>query len=219
MIVSIPSSSGHQFTASTAAVIADRSEDSFNPFFIRASVYCGSGRGKDAGRWGSFNPFFIRASVYCRAPLLLLPATFNAFQSLLHQGISLLGGLSAAIVQGQVGFQSLLHQGISLLFAHALACWRLLARCFNPFFIRASVYCTSRTPGDSTPISGFNPFFIRASVYWTPAAAAVGAAPPCFNPFFIRASVYWQGVGRLPRRVRRFQSLLHQGISLLRQVQ
>ena len=38
--VSIPSSSGHQFTAWRPAVASRRRGTGFNPFFIRASVYC-----------------------------------------------------------------------------------------------------------------------------------------------------------------------------------
>ena len=38
-----------------------------------------------------FNPFFIRASVYCNSTEASVIALREAFQSLLHQGISLLG--------------------------------------------------------------------------------------------------------------------------------
>ena len=63
-----------------------------------------------------FNPFFIRASVYWIAgrPYAELLA-IALFQSLLHQGISLLGVSYAVSSSSSV-------------------------RRFNPFFIRASVY-------------------------------------------------------------------------------
>ena len=63
--VSIPSSSGHQFTAllPTACVLLVRRR---------------------------FNPFFIRASVYCKCGGIMEPVLIKVFQSLLHQGISLL---------------------------------------------------------------------------------------------------------------------------------
>ena len=41
--VSIPSSSGHQFTAKAACNARPRRRRRFNPFFIRASVYCQDG--------------------------------------------------------------------------------------------------------------------------------------------------------------------------------
>ena len=91
--VSIPSSSGHQFTAFPSIFLwQDKQTDSFNPFFIRASVYCLS------STW-TYNEI-----------LNAIP-----FQSLLHQGISLLDSSKAVIRAWPGTFQSLLHQGISLL--------------------------------------------------------------------------------------------------------
>ncbi len=63
--VSIPSSSGHQFTARRSQKCRRDVCTCFNPFFIRASVYC--------------HPAGLRAS-----------GQAGGFQSLLHQGISLL---------------------------------------------------------------------------------------------------------------------------------
>ena len=42
----------------------------------------------------------------------------------------------------------------------------LIVNCFNPFLVRASVYCdcTSSASRDWIPL-GFNPFLVRASVY------------------------------------------------------
>ena len=139
LIVSIPSSSGHQFTGSTLRL---------------------------AGETGT-----------------------SVFQSLLHQGISLLaflrtssGGLGFVSIPSSSGhqftgrpilpdtpastkFQSLLHQGISLL----------------------SVITEFKK---DIQRNRFNPFFIRASVYWLPSGRGTGSLSGRFNPFFIRASVY-----------------------------
>ena len=164
--VSIPSSSGHQFTELYKRFWTMQERLSFNPFFIRASVYWISCQKIWRDYRRRFNPFFIRASVYCRST-----------------------GRSAATT----------------------------APCFNPFFIRASVYwrqqpenciwiwCKVSIPSSSghqftaflwtrTRFSSnwrFNPFFIRASVYWSKRTACAVATKYGFNPFFIRASVYW----------------------------
>ena len=113
--VSIPSSSGHQFTGVLARAGLLAGIEGFNPFFIRASVYWDA-EVREAIRIyvQCFNPFFIRASVYCLC-MAYGRVRDDAFQSLLHQGISLLSATC---------------------FGHALTCWL----CFNPFFIRASVY-------------------------------------------------------------------------------
>ena len=65
LAVSIPSSSGHQFTGYYVPTVECKPHRCFNPFFIRASVYCSTGGPRSrAGRRTGFNPFFIRASVY-----------------------------------------------------------------------------------------------------------------------------------------------------------
>ena len=96
----------------------------------------------------SFNPFFIRASVYCLRPLNRALVQSLEFQSLLHQGISLLDTdsndgeeykiyvsipsssghqftvfYSYEMINGLycLRFQSLLHQGISLLDSNLFA--------------------------------------------------------------------------------------------------
>ena len=139
----------------------------FNPFFIRASVYCRALQGLQPHRLIRFNPFFIRASVYCQWYRFVSYVDRDEFQSLLHQGISLLHGslvipkvkeapyvsipsssghqftaerFSAISVSPLIGFQSLLHQGISLLLCRRYPQHRPRSGCFNPFFIRASVY-------------------------------------------------------------------------------
>ena len=115
--VSIPSSSGHQFTDLRWCRKMGGYPKSFNPFFIRASVYCAVVMAVEARGWPrSFNPFFIRASVYC------------VYQTLA-------GVRSAAYVSipSSSGHQFTGNCGANL-------CART-ASSFNPFFIRASVYC------------------------------------------------------------------------------
>ena len=95
----------------------------------------------------SFNPFLVRASVYCDGSVHFPRGRFRGqFQSLLSQGISLLTflfsmpGISTARL-----FQSLLSQGISLLrFSEALPADLLGG--FNPFLVRASVYWRADRP-------------------------------------------------------------------------
>ena len=114
--VSIPSSSGHQFTDGGGARPRRVHDFCFNPFFIRASVYWAPACRRAALRRPSFNPFFIRASVYCSSFHFCSPSVWSLFQSLLHQGISLL----------------------RTTFSRS---FDMKKDCFNPFFIRASVYC------------------------------------------------------------------------------
>ena len=138
----------------------------FNPFFIRASVYCGRHPGRRYRCRRSFNPFFIRASVYWT------PTGNNRARWQAVVSIPSSSGHQFTVneaLEAQLGFQ----------------------RRFNPFFIRASVYCVPIDEAHVLDAFGFNPFFIRASVY----CAASGS--------------HWS----LPPTS--FQSLLHQGISLL----
>ena len=188
----------------------------FNPFFIRASVYCAAGdcsggqppcefqsllhQGISLLDW-RFYPSIpaeeLFQSLLHQGISLLAPypvcyyICFHVlFQSLLHQGISLLEAVNALAAIAKFRFQSLLHQGISLLGTSSQtgSCWR--GSSFNPFFIRASVYCPPgprrrgcggwvSIPSSSGhqftgcahqrlmdgPVNRFNPFFIRASVY------------------------------------------------------
>ncbi len=189
--VSIPSSSGHQFTAKLPL-----------PFQELLS-YC-------------FNPFFIRASVYCQFSMPFPVYAIGSFQSLLHQGISLLAPRRTASGRAPCTFQSLLHQGISLLsiqYAVSCLCDRFVSipsssghqftgaasDCQRPRALHVSIPSSSGHQFTGKPIhafcilaeKSFNPFFIRASVYcprrmlW-----AVRCGWLRFNPFFIRASVY-----------------------------
>ena len=64
----------------------------------------------------SFNPFLVRASVYCADTVAHgRRFTRGRFQSLLSQGISLLPGKIIKRLRQYGSFQSLLSQGISLL--------------------------------------------------------------------------------------------------------
>ena len=164
-----------------------------------------------------FNPFFIRASVYC-APLAL------------------------ALARLELRFQSLLHQGISLLFAEASLLRRIWKFRFNPFFIRASVYwekISSTLDWSSFPFQSLlhQGISLLLAVGQAHEPENVSVSIPsssghqftalvqqclsfggsfCFNPFFIRASVYCLKLSAAEYAVHYlFQSLLHQGISLL----
>ena len=155
------------------------------------SLLVAAGHAPDGIGHPRFNPFFIRASVYWKRYKGILEKDGFKFQSLLHQGISLLAAnFFSSLFAGGSEFQSLLHQGISLLDRvhdgnHGAV---------RPVSIPSSsghqfTGCPSLGPeGPRHPC--FNPFFIRASVYWQ---RSLGDALGCqtgFNPFFIRASVY-----------------------------
>ena len=145
---------------------------------------------------------------------------YDEFQSLLSQGISLLTALKDMPMYAENAFQSLLSQGISLLGR----CPSLLRpegrRRFNPFLVRASVYCEEgASPHDIRPKRRFNPFLVRASVYCMDKHPALlhMERRAGFNPFLVRASVYCVHARLYRRQTKRslFQSLLSQGISLL----
>ena len=118
----------------------------FNPFLVRASVYCRTVASKTRNQVFRFNPFLVRASVYCgMSSRWMTPCNPYLFQSLLSQGISLLGDATLRRRGGG-------------------------ARSFNPFLVRASVYwCGSSTGKISLFAQCFNPFLVRASVYWVEA--------------------------------------------------
>ena len=119
LYVSIPSSSGHQFTGWMGTRW-------MGPVRARVSIPSSSGHqftGSEQLPWiwpsfgVRFNPFFIRASVYWPFRYCVRRNGLRPFQSLLHQGISLLSELDNVqrAVERAEAFQSLLHQGISLL--------------------------------------------------------------------------------------------------------
>ena len=165
--VSIPSSSGHQFTVDA---LGRRVRHALRSVSIPSS----SGHQFTASR--------RRAGSRC---------TWSSFQSLLHQGISLLDLLAGLELPAGVVFQSLLHQGISLL------AWK-----DDPILAWMEAFQSLLHQGISL-LRG-NGATRRTPCAWR------------FNPFFIRASVYWGEGSRItiwPDTT--FQSLLHQGISLL----
>ena len=139
----------------------------FNPFLVRASVY-----------WHEVCPPNIDAEVVFQSLLSqgisllmtgvdsVLIAFLNEFQSLLSQGISLLLARGAPLGDRRLEFQSLLSQGISLLVLLPGRQTEGVLLCFNPFLVRASVYCWNVWRGGANGLSiGFNPFLVRASVY------------------------------------------------------
>ena len=89
--VSIPSSSGHQFTD-----ILNAYDEVYQSLRFQSLLHQGisllSSAGRPHGLSGlpGFNPFFIRASVYCLTRASSTALILTPFQSLLHQGISLL---------------------------------------------------------------------------------------------------------------------------------
>ena len=191
MDVSIPSSSGHQFTGRAAAPVLRLARPRFNPFFIRASVYCGAS---------------CTAPVCCGA----------TFQSLLHQGISLLIRHRRDMPAGRhCGFQSLLHQGISLLKAPVAG--------RRPRRLGVSIPSSSGHQFTASGVGGLAGGAKSVSIPSSSGHQFTGRHCPSgrrrrrgFNPFFIRASVYWLSLRRHGLScTATFQSLLHQGISLL----
>ena len=138
--VSIPSSSGHQFTGGRSVRTCGAYDARFQSLLHQGiSLLSLWQAGKPASLRPGFNPFFIRASVYCNSQIKIGIVAVYVFQSLLHQGISLLAPMELAI--------------------------SILSSRFNPFFIRASVYWRPSIAAHTAQRQRFNPFFIRASVY------------------------------------------------------
>ena len=240
--VSIPSSSGHQFTGTVTPSKGATVLASFNPFFIRASVYCLRGREVPPGYLVGFNPFFIRASVYC-IPTSSFPAGRpRGFQSLLHQGISLLKAdkefalsrLNVSIPSSsghQFTEHGLLHEvhdhlGVSIPSSsgHQFTVMPSMAVRMNhelPVSIPSSSghQFTVHHRSNEMRMLGFRVSIPSSSghqftVYHPMSIDA--RAGIRFNPFFIRASVYCNLHGEvMTLAIGKFQSLLHQGISLL----
>ena len=166
-------------------------KECFNPFFIRASVYCAvtanlrkytnfrvsipssSGHQFTANR-------LLRSAATSRSPVSIPSSSGHQFTGWLRR---------SSYKQQQPGFQSLLHQGISLLESEPLPEGDV-SDCFNPFFIRASVYWTE-TRRRSLPL------------IWVSIPSSSGHQ---FTVGTVKLA-WWS--------VMRFQSLLHQGISLL----
>ena len=166
----------------------------FNPFFIRASVYCAAARHLRLSRRAGFNPFFIRASVYCAMQARGDAREERAVSIPSSSGHQFTECSSKQWKSGLFSwFQSLLHQGISLLFAIWHPGAIVEKECFNPFFIRASVYCRKFFFFKEFVMNEFQSLLhqgISLLKFLHPATRA--AELDSFNPFFIRASVYWQ---------------------------
>ncbi len=145
-----------------------------------------------AGDYRSFNPFFIRASVYCAINRFTKGDKLMPFQSLLHQGISLLPALAERLGADVAAVSIPSSSGHQFTGGGYLADAVHVGKRFNPFFIRASVYCApgrptapSCSPPVSIPSSSGHQFTARSRRRALPSDTRRG-----FNPFFIRASVY-----------------------------
>ena len=189
--VSIPSSSGHQFTAGRFPARTDARPACFNPFFIRASVYCAfSGRA-----WG---------------------ACMGVFQSLLHQGISLLRrGPSPRTERTQsVSIPSSSGHQFTGLAAQPRAV--LQRTSFNPFFIRASVYWPARA-ADAGPTPTRFQSLLHQGISLLKCELCGIKLEDDFVSIPSSSGHQFTGPGRRRGQPRPFpfQSLLHQGISLL----
>ena len=190
--VSIPSSSGHQFTAFVLSRVTPRASDVSIPSSSGHQFTASARTVRGPGASLCFNPFFIRASVYWMAMSSWESTSHAKFQSLLHQGISL---LPDGVGSRRGRFQ----------------------RRFNPFFIRASVYW-QRPRCRSTPVP--TPFQSLLHQGISLLQAAIALTGRCSWKVSIPSSSghqFTEGAWRPARRRwrRPFQSLLHQGISLL----
>ncbi len=187
--VSIPSSSGHQFTGLRVF------RSSFGIELFQSLLHQGISllRVRPARALSRIRDVSIPSSSghqFTAVSRLLIQAGVPVFQSLLHQGISLLGAkcakstwnIAAVSIPSSSG-----HQFTG--FRRGASGWWDRGS-FNPFFIRASVYCVAYgiyliagVNGVSIPSSSGHQF----TAWMYPLG---NSRPPCFNPFFIRASVY-----------------------------
>ena len=117
-----------------------------------------------------FNPFFIRASVYCRRDNVIHQTQAAAVSIPSSSGHQFTEAKNASDNVNYRRFQSLLHQGISLLPIGAGpseddgSVVSIPSSSGHQFTVRKA----GAKPYDA--VHRFNPFFIRASVYWTPRA-------------------------------------------------
>ena len=189
----------------------------FNPFFIRASVYWAGLAHEPALQGARFNPFFIRASVYCKikgASTALERQRFNPF---FIRASVYWDRLSLDATDGSLRFNPFFIRA-SVYWRRAV---RTASASRASVSIPSSsghqfTDGRYRRRANRARTRSFNPFFIRASVYCVTGNTYLLSDLASFNPFFIRASVYWRRSGTAPDiGVTKFQSLLHQGISLL----
>ena len=126
------------------------------------------------------------------------------FQSLLSQGISLLLDKAAGPeAYAQAKFQSLLSQGISLLWSEVDRVMRIKRKEFQSLLSQGISLLPRIVDGRHTEaVCRFNPFLVRASVYCAENSHSVMKGRDSFNPFLVRASVYWDrmaGIRHGPR--------------------
>ena len=167
--VSIPSSSGHQFTGMQTAENAPRVEQ-FQSLLHQGISLLARPPGRGRLRIPAFQSLLhqgislldgVAWDVTVALRIVSIPSSSGhqftgilpvgpvagrraEFQSLLHQGISLLNTPSSRRSRIKAWrFQSLLHQGISLLIETDYMIRESVRVGFNPFFIRASVYCAT----------------------------------------------------------------------------
>ena len=177
---------------------------------------------------------------------MILEEGMKQFQSLLSQGISLLallGRFTGALLgrcfnpflvrasvywqdlewradgESPLTFQSLLSQGISLLGTTGISVGLAVKSGFNPFLVRASVYCRdARYRVLQATYAEFQSLLSQGiSLLVVPLRRAGRGGRVGFNPFLVRASVYCKIILSTPNSTwfPWFQSLLSQGISLL----
>ena len=190
MFVSIPSSSGHQFTGRREGV----------------------SNGLHVVRFQSLLHQGISLLTASRPGVGLLSV---AFQSLLHQGISLLANGCQPPIGMRKTFQSLLHQGISLLDDGG----QPVKADFSVSIPSSSGHQFTGTRWVRSTGSGLSAFqsLLHQGISLLIKNRSSTGSPSIigFNPFFIRASVYWLRLEISLEAMPAFQSLLHQGISLL----
>ena len=215
--VSIPSSSGHQFTGRTSSARSGPWRTSFNPFFIRASVYWYAAPTPNAVRHGPVSIPSSSGHQFTENPIFYSLRRFCKFQSLLHQGISLLAVAGPIQAGYRRRFQSLLHQGISLLCPEIDRYSRYSHVSFNPFFIRASVYCALKDVIADHVTQLFQSLLhqgisLLSASFWTMGESLCVQFQSLLHQgiSLLLNSLFFDAEGRI-----RFQSLLHQGISLL----
>ena len=133
----------------------------------------------------SGHQFTVGRLVYSRGVFVVV------FQSLLHQGISLLRYKEMLASPPEIGVSIPSSSGHQFTDGACRVLQHGMCICFNPFFIRASVYCFSPPAPSAMPLitvsipSSSGHQFTAINLWRS------GMTTACsFNPFFIRASVY-----------------------------
>ena len=162
--VSIPSSSGHQFTAGDCRR-PERLRCAFQSLLHQGISLLSLFGCLGASALVAFQSLLHQGISLLKTEGLTRDAAYKRFQSLLHQGISLLGPQGPAGGGGGNGFQSLLHQGISLLRNGRSAGTGRNSRVSIPSSSGHQFTGGSGSRFGQRQGQRFNPFFIRASVY------------------------------------------------------